>query len=70
VISDASALGVVPEARVDEIQRFEQGADGFVLVVLVAVRRGAQTTPFSLETADHSAALAALDMRTRLRAGG
>jgi len=50
VISDASSLGVVPEARVDiEVQRFEQGASGLVLHALIAVRRGAATMPVGLE---------------------
>jgi uncharacterized lipoprotein YmbA len=53
VITDLNSLGVVPDARIDiEVQRFEQGADGLVLRAMVAVRRGADTTPISLEAVE------------------
>ena len=50
VYSSLGSFAVVPEARVDvEVQRFEQRADGLVLQALVAVRRGVESAPVSLD---------------------
>jgi len=53
VLTDLGSLGVVPALRIDtELQRFEHGSEGLVLRAMVAIRRGAQTTPTSLETVE------------------
>ena len=50
VLTDLNTLGAVPDARLDlEVQRFEQGPEGVVLQVLIALRRGDQAAPVSLE---------------------
>jgi uncharacterized lipoprotein YmbA len=50
VLTDLNSLGVVAELRIDtEVQRFEQGPEGLVLRAAVALRRGAQTVPVSLD---------------------
>ena len=50
VFTDLNTLGAVADARLDvEVQRFEQGPEGVVLQVLIALRRGDQIAPVSLE---------------------
>jgi uncharacterized lipoprotein YmbA len=50
VLTDLNSLGVVADVRIDsEIQRFEQGPEGLVLRAVIAVRRGAETKPASVE---------------------
>ena len=50
VLTDLNTLGAVADTRLDlEVQRFEQGPDGVVLQVLIALRRGEQTVPVGLE---------------------
>jgi uncharacterized lipoprotein YmbA len=50
VLTDLNSLGVVADVRIDtEVQRFERGAEGLVLRAVIAVRRGAETKPLSVQ---------------------